>query len=172
MDGEEGIRRAYESILRGDFEQAIEWFEQAIALEPDNAAYHYKLSITCARSSRLSKAMEHAREALRLDPDNQAYTFHMNHLEAMEFAVQAEKLLEQQGQAYMAAALLREAVRLDPLSSRAYLLLSVAYGEQEDFALAVQALQEALRLNPEDEMARKLLGKYKHKLHEYMNDPS
>ena len=57
MNGENQIQKAYESILGHDFEKAIEWFEKAIAEEPNNAAYHYKLSITFARSNKLIKPL-------------------------------------------------------------------------------------------------------------------
>ncbi|WP_230876148.1 tetratricopeptide repeat protein [Paenibacillus validus] len=64
MDGELAIKKAYESILNHDFEQAIGWFERAIALNPNNASYHYKLSITYARSNKLSKAIRHAEQEI------------------------------------------------------------------------------------------------------------
>ena len=38
MDGETCLRQAYEAIFHGDFESAVFWFGQAIAMEPDNAA--------------------------------------------------------------------------------------------------------------------------------------
>ncbi|MDF2963523.1 MAG: hypothetical protein K0S39_5258, partial [Paenibacillus sp.] len=95
MDGEEQIKKAYESILKHDFEQAVEWFEQAIAIAPDNAAFHYKLSITYARSNKLSKAIEHAKEAVRLEQSEEHYQFHLQHLQAKELIQQAEKYFEE-----------------------------------------------------------------------------
>lgn len=165
MDGTGPIRKAYASILRNDFEQAIHWFEQAIALDPDNAAYHYKLSITCARSGRLAKAIHHASQAVAREPDNQTYLFHLGHLKAKELIARAEESLAQGEDPHMAVALLKEAVKLDPLSSEAHLLLAGAWAELEEYAHAVQALKESLRLNPGQQTALDMLEQYKRKLH-------
>lgn len=161
MDGGEAIKKAYEAILRSDFEQAIAWFEEAIASEPDNAAYHYRLSITCARSNRLQVALDHAKEAVRLAPDDLSFRFHYEHLQGKLRVSQAEAALQQGGeQLYLAVVLLKEAVRLDPLSVEARLLLGFACGELEDYGEAISVLKEAERLNPLHEGVQKLLGEY------------
>ncbi|MDF2924411.1 MAG: repeat-containing protein [Paenibacillaceae bacterium] len=165
MDGSEAIKKAYEAILCSDFEQAIEWFEAAIALEPENAAYHYKLSITCARSNRLAMALQCASKAVMLAPEEQSYRFHYGHLQAKEMMAQAEGLLDQgYNQFYLAAALLREAVKLDPLSVEGRLLLGFVCGELEEYGEAIIHLKEASRLNPQHEGVKKLLNEYGRKI--------
>lgn len=172
MDGEEGIRRAYEAILRSDFEDAVSWFEKAIALDPDNAAYHYKLSITCSRSNRLAKALEHAAHAVRLSPDEPSYLFHLNRLKAKERIAQAQAAVELNGHhLYLAVSLLKEAIVLDPLSFEAYLLMGAAYGGLEEYGPAIQALHEAVKLNPQHEGAEGLLKEYKKRIGEQLGDP-
>lgn len=167
MEGEAFIKKAYHAILRSDFEQATEWFEKAIERDPENASYHYKLSITCARSSRLAKALEHAKEAVRLAPDEPSYRLHLQTLQAKERVAQAEAALAQgSGQLYLAVALLEEAVRLDPLSVDAYLLLGVANASLSEYPEAVQAMKEVLKLNPLHEGAAALIEDYKKKLSE------
>lgn len=171
MDGEEEIKKAYESILNSDFRQAIDWFEQAIALEPDNAAYHYKLSITCARSNRLYRAIEHAEIAVRLDPDNETYRYHLRHLTARELVARAEKCFARnRDQLYMAAAYLKKAATLDPLNAEAYLLLAMAYAGLQEYADAAQALRELLRLYPQHESAKRLLDDYTEQWSRYVRD--
>lgn len=165
MNGEEGIRKAYQAILRGDFEQAVVWFEKAIAQEPDNAAYHYRLSITCGRSGRLAKALEHAANAVRLSPEDRSYELHYKRLQAQEKLIQAKAALEQNGnQLYLAVALLKEAIALDPLSAEAYMMLGMAYGELEEFPEAVRALNEALRLHPQHKGAAGLREEYRKRI--------
>lgn len=171
MDGEEEIKRAYESILRSDFEQAINWFEQAIALEPDNAAYHYKLSITCARSNRLFRAIEHAESAVRLEPDNDTYRYHLRHLNARELVGKAQRCFDRnQDQLYLAAAYLKQAVSLDPLNVNAFLLLALAHAGLEEYDGAIRALNELLKLNPQHESARRLLDDYTEQWNHYLYD--
>ncbi|TVY11642.1 tetratricopeptide repeat protein [Paenibacillus cremeus] len=169
MDGEEAIRKAYESILKHDFEQAIAWFERAIALKPDRAEYHYKLSITYARSNKLEKAIVHAREAVKLDPRDEHYTFHYNHLQAKALLFQAEKLFEETDERlWLAVAFLKQAVELDPLSLEAFLLLSIAYARLQEFSLAIQAVKELLKLDPQHAIGNRLIEEYQLKWRQYM----
>lgn len=169
MDGERQIQKAYESILGHDFEQAIEWFEQAVALEPDNADYHYRLSITYARSNKLPQALEHARIAVKLDQASETYRYHLLHLLARELVQQAEPFFDREkGRLYMAVSLLKRAVELDPLCVEAFLLLALAYAGLDDYTFAVQAVKEVLKLQPEHELAKQLLQDYVKKLNRYL----
>lgn len=171
MDGREEIKKAYDSILKGDFEKAIAWFELAVAIEPDNAAYYYRLSITCARSNRLTRAIEYAQTAVRLEPGNESYRYHLHHLQARELAAKAEKCLEQgNDQCYLAVAFLKEAVVLDPLNAEAFLLLSIAHAELKDYSDAVRSVKEVLRLNPQHETAHKLLQDYTNRLNQFLTN--
>jgi tetratricopeptide (TPR) repeat protein len=169
MDGEEQIKKAYESILMHDFEQAARWFEEAIALNPDNAAYHYKLSITYARNNKLSKALEHANRAVLLDREEENYRFHLQHLQAREYIQQAERYFtEHEDQVWMAVVLLKKAILLDPLCSEAFLLLGHAYSIVKEYGLAIQTIRELIKLDPQHEMGIKLLQQYQLQLKEYM----
>lgn len=134
MNGEDQIQKAYESILSQDFEKAIEWFEKAITAEPDNAAYHYKLSITYARSNKLSNAIEHAAKATDLEQDNQVYRYHLQVLHARELVDKARRQLSTQSEhAERAIFLLKEAIVLDPLTIEAYLILGEAFAFRNDY---------------------------------------
>ncbi|ULL15592.1 tetratricopeptide repeat protein [Paenibacillus sp. H1-7] len=169
MDGKELVKKAYEAILSNDFEQAIVWFEQAIAMEPDNAAFHYRLSITYARSNKLSKAIEHATQAIQLEPEEEHFRYHLQHLRAKEIIQQAEKYInESEGQVWMAISLLKQAVALDSLSSEAFLLLGIAYSIAKEYSLAIQAIRELLKLDPQHEIGIQLFEEYRMRLKQYM----
>ncbi|CAG7611447.1 hypothetical protein PAESOLCIP111_01380 [Paenibacillus solanacearum] len=173
MNGEEAIKKAYESILKHDFASAVVWFERAIALDPNCAAYHYKLSITYARSNKLEKATLHAKEAVRLDPNDEHYAMHYRHLQAKELLFRAERLFDESDeQLWLAVELLKQAVELDPLSVEAYLLLSIAYSQLEDYSLAIRAVKELLKLNPDHPVASRLLEEYGRKWKQYMQTAS
>lgn len=163
MNGKEQIQKAYESILDNDFEQAIRSFEEAIELEPDNAEYHYKLSITYARSGRLTQALKHAKTACDLAPNQDAYRYHYLHLTALAMVQQAEKLAEAGGRSRLRLAerLLKEAAAKDPLCLEAHLLLSAVYAELGKDELAVRSVQEVLKLNPHHEAALQHIERYK-----------
>lgn len=159
MSGEQHIHKAYASILGSDFEQAITHFEKAIKDEPYNASYHYKLSITYARSAKLSKALEHARKACELDDKETTYQCHLQQLVAKQLVQRAEQLLDTDQEApEKVRDLLQQAVRIDPLLTEAYVLLGVVYIQTGERQRAKKVLMEAIRLIPDHVGARKLLS--------------
>ncbi|PZE21923.1 tetratricopeptide repeat protein [Paenibacillus xerothermodurans] len=165
MDGEQEIKKAYASILMNDFEQAVEWFEQAIAIAPCNADFHHKLSITYARSNKLKPAVEHASLAVRLVPGEEQYRHHLQHLQAKELIQQAEKYLEEsEPRLWEAISSLKQAVALDCLSTDAWLMLGLAYDRLREYDQAVLALKELLRLDPQHEIGITLLRQFTEKL--------
>jgi tetratricopeptide (TPR) repeat protein len=171
MFGEHEIQKAYESILGHDFEKAIEWFEKAAALEPDNAAYHHKLSITYARSNKLQKAIEHAKQAARLESDNESYRFHLQNLHARELVQWAEKYLDPQNERLnVAIALLKQAIVLDPLAIEAYFILGTAFAAKQEYRSALHIVHEVMRLDPLHEMARQQLTEYRRLLAQQENN--
>ncbi|MGF7030501.1 tetratricopeptide (TPR) repeat protein [Paenibacillus mucilaginosus] len=173
MDGETAIRKAYESILKHDFEQAVAWFEQAITLDPGKAAYHYKLSITYARSNKLEKAIEHAQQAVDLDGRDEHYAFHLQHLQAKRLLFTAEKLFDEpEERLWLAVELLKEAVELDPLSVEGFLLLGMAYHRLGEYAQALRSIKELLKLDPQHTIGRRLSADYEQKWKQYMKNAS
>lgn len=158
MDGEACMRKAYEAIFQGDFESAIGWFQRAVEQDPDNADYHYKSSITIARSGRLPLALAFARRAVELDPHEQAYAYHLRVLEAKQLASEAEKrLIADPPRPADALDMLRKAAERDPLSAETRLLQAVAYRQIGDRERAAACVREALALDPDWSDARRLL---------------
>lgn len=180
MKSEDYLKKAYRSIYENDFEQAIQWFEEALALAPDNADIHYRCSITCARSNRLEKAMAHARLASAIAPQQEEYKLHFDRMQSKELTMMAKRLLEGEGRdnesipprsasaAASAVNLLERAVRLDPLSVDAQAWLAIAYTEQGKYESAFQALTEAAAL-PQDESTAKQLRELTQRIKKYMN---
>jgi tetratricopeptide (TPR) repeat protein len=155
LKAEEYVQKAYFSILSNDFEEAIRWFEQAIAAEPNNADYRYRCSITYARSSRLEQALEHAKHAVRLTPGQDEYKLHLNSLEARRLAGEVRKMLSgsstpEDQTREKAVNMLHEAVDLDPLCVDAYVLLALAHSELKQFDEALAAVGEAIDLLPQE----------------------
>ncbi|WP_308639164.1 tetratricopeptide repeat protein [Paenibacillus silvisoli] len=159
MGGESSIKKAYDAILSGDFEQAILHFEEAIALEPSNGAAYYKCSITCARSGKWQKALQYAEQAVELDPEQVIYQFHLETVKARSLVVEAEGLLTRSpSNTETALELLHEATRLDPLNIEALLMLSAAYATVSRYEEASLYAREAVRLEPEHTAARQLIA--------------
>jgi len=157
MDGEQMIRKAYASLLDHDFERAIAWFEEAVRKEPDNADYHFRLSISYARSGRLERALEHARRACELDNGAREYRLHHDRLQALELMKEAERRIGGGEELERAIRDLNQALELDPLAGDAYLLLAAAHAARGQLPRAAAALYELLKLNPQHQAARHML---------------
>lgn len=166
QQAEQQIQKAYQAILDSDFEQAIEWFERAIDLDPDNAVYHFKLSITYMRSNKLEQALTHAEKALQLDDGNEQYMQHIHNIRARQQTAAVQKMLAgRPDQTEMAINGLKQAVEMDPLYADAYILLAALYDEISHESEAIHVLNEGLKLDPQHEDAlqlkKKLLQKIK-----------
>ena len=161
MEDNPNILKAYEAILKSDFEQAIHWFEQAIVEEPNNASYHYRLSISFARSNKLTKAIEHAERAYELDASVDHYRLHWNTLIARQLLHKADEQLSQSEEVlnHETIEMLKRATELDPLSVEALLILAVAYERGGRLQEALTALRDALKLDPQHKDA---LAMYEH----------
>jgi tetratricopeptide (TPR) repeat protein len=169
MDGETCLRQAYEAIFQGDFESAVFWFGQAIAFEPENAAYHYKGSITCARRGKLSRALVYASKAVELDPQDPVYQLNLRTILARQRILETRHLLSQPApDLEKSCALLKEAAQLDPLSAEARLLLGILYRMQRDYQLALDNLRDALQLEPGHEEASRLLHEVRTERRRYL----
>lgn len=153
------IRKAYEAIVSQDYNQAAGWFAKAVEQEPDNAAHHYRYSITLARSDKLAKALEHAERAVALEPGSALYRMHLDMLKARRLLGEADGLLSESGPDSLEAAVARleEATRLDPLSVEALLVLAEACRRTGRTDKALRAVTDALKLDPGHREAIQLL---------------
>ena len=61
-------RAAYLAAKRGDMEEAILWYDEAITLEPDNAALHDRFAWYLMSNRQYERALVLAQRACQLDP--------------------------------------------------------------------------------------------------------
>ena len=64
------LQKAFEALKLKDYQQAIEGFQQAIALAPDRPAPHLDLAYTLLKIGEAEAGRDQFGEALRLDPAN------------------------------------------------------------------------------------------------------
>lgn len=171
MGGEKELQEAYKSILGQHFEEAVAWFQKAIEQEPANSDYHYKLSITYARSGKIEEALAAARKALALKPGYSDYEIQVNTLTSKQLIAQAEQLLQDGRGSPLAVTYLREALRLNPLEERTYVLLAEAYARMREYKDAIGTLRELLALDPEHKLAISNLEQYKQLFADYLEEP-
>jgi tetratricopeptide (TPR) repeat protein len=155
------IKEAYFKIFEGDYEKAIEAFKAAIEIDPNNPSYYYKLSITYARSNKLDQAIEAAEKAHSLNLDEPKYKMHLQTLLSREWCRKAEEQLHDPMQTTYAITLLKQAIRWDPINVNGYLLLGLAYARMKDYPQAIRSMQKLLKLEPEHDIGKSLLAKYR-----------
>ncbi|MGG1876967.1 tetratricopeptide repeat protein [Paenibacillus campinasensis] len=180
MKSEEYIQNAYQCILQNDFEEAIRWFEAAIAANPGDAEVHYRCSITYGRSDKLDMAIDHAEEAVRLQPDKPEYRLHLQHIKAIVLVQQVRAMVEGRSditpaKLYEAVALLKSAIAMDPLYPQAYVWLALVYSELNEHSLAISTLKKAIGLYPQESGLQHIMEELKQRLKSYLyesNEPS
>jgi protein O-mannosyl-transferase len=122
---------------QGRIAEAADYFRQAIASDPGNAAEaHYNLGLILASEGNRRQAIEEYRQALAIRRDYVDAHVNLGH-----------ELLAT-GQLDEAVAELRHTLQLKADSATGHADLGMAFAKRDDFSGAVPHLQEALRLEP------------------------
>lgn len=121
---------------RGDIDESIPWYRQAIALEPDDAQAHVNFGIALLQTGRPEAARQQFEQALTAAP---AFAPAMNQLGILHARA---------GEHEAAAQRFRQAIASDPRYVDAYIHLGHVHFAREASAQAVEAYQAALDLRP------------------------
>ena len=168
--------------IPGRLAEAIAQFEEAIRLKPDYAEAYKNLGNALCDAGRRAEAVAQYREAIRLKPDffdalsrlGDALRTLSRNREAIDAYRDALRLkpdsvevhnnlalaLDAEGQVQGAISEYREALRLNPDNPTIHLNLAGEFlkapGENAE---AAQELEAVLRLQPDNELARQVLGR-------------
>ena len=122
---------------KGDYDRAIQDFDDAIRLDPAYAKAYYNRGVAYGRKGDLGRALRDFDETIRLDP---AYA----------------KAYQSRGVAYgrkgdpdRAIRDFDEAIRLDPGNAVAYVARGRAFERKGDYDRAIRDHGEAIRLDPD-----------------------
>ena len=105
---------------KSDYKKAIEYYNKALELEPDNIITHGRLGLALATVNRIDEAIEHCRIVLRASPDD------------IEMHCNVGILLERQGKTDEAIKAYRRALTINPEYTKAQQLLKAALSKQEN----------------------------------------
>lgn len=131
---------------KGQTDEAIPHFQEALHLKPDYAEAHYNLGIALGNKGQIDEAIRQYQEAIRLKPDD-ANT-HYNLGTALANKGQMEEAIRQ----------FQEAIRLKPGYAEAHYNLGTALGYNGQMDEAIRHYQEAIRLKPDYADAHNNLG--------------
>jgi Flp pilus assembly protein TadD len=165
---------------QGSFTKAIENFEAALRINPNDADAHSALGFAFAIQGRLRVAFEQFDDALRLRPRlatahtglglllarqgnlSEAADHFRSALESDSHDVQAHTnlglILKKWGQWGEAATHFRQAVQVDPESEQAQYQWGLALAEQGELTEATIHLRAAVRINRRNAQAHQSLG--------------
>jgi Flp pilus assembly protein TadD len=163
-------------VRKGQFDEAIGQYQEALRLSPDWADAHYDLGIAFYNKGQVDEAIHQYQEALRLKPD---YALAHNNLgNALDDKGQVDSAIGQyqevihlkpdyalarfnlgsafysKGRVDEAIRQFQEALRLKPDYAEACDNLSVAFARKGQIDEAISQFQEAIHLNPNDVEAR------------------
>jgi cytochrome c-type biogenesis protein CcmH/NrfG len=130
---------------RGEEIEALEQFELAVRLEPQNATANNALGASLLAAGRTSEAVPYFQAALRLAPDN--FDAHYNFATALASENRFSEAVEQY----------REATRLHPDDANAEANLGTALAMTGDLAEAKRHFEHALKIDPGNKLARENL---------------
>ncbi len=133
-------------VEKGQIDEAISQYQEAIRLKPDYAGFQYNLGVAFNKKGRTDEAISQFQEAIRLAPD---YAEAYNNLGSVLVA---------KGQIDEAISQFRKAIRLKPDDAEIQYNLGIALGRKGQIDEAISQFQEAIRLNPDYAEAHYSLG--------------
>lgn len=131
------LNRGTELLGQGKISEAIELYQTAIKLNPEDEDAHYNLAIALGRHGQHDAAIKEYQEALRIYPD---YT---------EAHINLGNLLVARKQIPEAIQHFREALKIAPDSASAHNNLGNALGREGNLDAAIDSFKEAVRLKPD-----------------------
>ncbi|GHU88878.1 hypothetical protein FACS189476_06760 [Spirochaetia bacterium] len=137
---------------KGDYNQAIAHYDEAIRLDPNNAVAYTNRGIAYSYKDDYNKAIADFTQAIRLDPNNALAYYNRggNYYNAVNYN--------------KAIADFTQAIRLDPNDFLAYFARGSAYYAKNDYIQAIIDYTEVLKLDPNNIEAKQWLEEIQKKL--------
>jgi superkiller protein 3 len=189
LSAEEYFTRGYNAQENGWHEMAIEYYQKAIALDPNDASAYGNMGVAYGNLQDHREAIRCFRKVIAIDPnDAKAYSnmgVAYNGLKDYREAIRCyQKAVEidpnyarayyNMGNAYVELQDYREAIRcyqkeiaIDPNKADAYYNMGVAYGNLQDHREAIRCYRKAVAIDPTLAYAYDNMGNAYHNLQDY-----
>jgi tetratricopeptide (TPR) repeat protein len=126
------------------YSKAVALLDSPLKVYPQDPGLHDDLARAYAGMLEELKALAEADKAAQLAPQ---FAGTKTEIQRTMLRARGEKALQNQDFA-MAAGLFEKWTKLDPQNGQAYYALALAYGHQQDFKLALAAIDKALEIEP------------------------
>jgi tetratricopeptide (TPR) repeat protein len=135
-------------VLRkeGRIPEAVEQYEDALAIRQDLSNVHYNLGSVLSEMGRVPEAIDQFQQALQINPDSAEVRNNLG-LALMQVGRSTEAIEQYQ-----------QAIRIMPDLPNAHSNLGIAEAETGHMAAAIEQFEETLKINPEIAEAHNNLG--------------
>ena len=161
------LQKAYDALRVTHYDEAISYFQQAIALAPNRAAIHKDLAYTLLKIGENEAARDQFAEAMRIDPSDQhvalEYAFLCYETKQQAVARRIFDRVRKTGDATAEQAFQnidrplaegierwKKALEMSPDNFSAHQELATLAEQRDELALAAEQYQEAWRLRPDE----------------------
>jgi len=141
MDASRAYILGKELVLKGEFEQAVAYFEQAHRADPTNPIVNAQLAEVHLRLRNIEKAEEYAKRAVEGEPNNSDFR---NTLAGIYAGL---KKYDEAKEQYL------KVQELDPGNGKAPLLIGILEAERGRLSEGIDVLSGLIQQNPENTMA-------------------
>ena len=170
------LQQAYDALRQKNYDVAVFYFQQAVALAPDRAAIRKNLAYTLLKTGENEAARDQFAEAMRLDPEDQhvalEYAFLCYETKQQAIARRVFDRIRKTGNTTAEQAFQnidrplvegierwQKALELSPDNFSAHQELAALAEQRDEFALAAEHYGKAWRLRPEERSLMLDLGR-------------
>src|ERR1051325_10311846 len=129
-------KQAQEALSRGQYQEARQFYQQALGYRSDSPEIHYGMATACFLVGDLYGAIYHFKEVIKLDPTRAGAYINLG------------AAYNRLGNYDEAVATLRRAIQIDPARGEGYYNLGLVHKQLGQLDMAINAYREAVRLNP------------------------
>jgi len=129
-------KEGFNFSIRGEFKDALNYFQEATEKSPDDTVAWYGLGSCYDGLGRPEQAIEAFKQVIRIDPKNAVSYFNL------------ARYYRKLGRSEKAIEAYYQAIEADPDHAPSYFELGLVYGRLEEFENGEKAFNQVLRINP------------------------